>query len=545
MSLLSLLISHPSLAFVSVTATVDKNPVIVNESFVLTIIANDDVNSNAFDSSSLLKDFVVGRTSVSSQTSMVNFKTTRTTKWTTVLIARKAGNYIIPALSIDSALTQPIQLKVLTASDPQAEKQQDIFITTDISSKEVYVQQQLSLTVKLHFAAELKRGSLTEPSFEGANITQVGEDKEADTVINGRRFRVIERTYAISPQRSGDFVLKSPVFSGQIMQPSSRRNGFLSFAETKPVSVIGEDISLKVNPIPADYQGAWLPSELLTLHQQWQPTPENFVVGEPITRVVTLTAAGLSEEQLPALNMQMPKGLKVYPDQAELHTGMNNSRLVSQKVRNFAIVANKVGTYTLPEITIPWWNTVTNKFEQATIPAQTINVQINPALDNEAPMTLATEEAFQNNKISSSNTVVEYKASWLQWLFLALWLLTTLAWIISYQKQKSSKPPNKKLSPVNDHYLALMSACKKNNAERALGLIAPWYNTIANQPIATLAQVLQLNPKNDLSDAINELQKCSYGQKTQSWQGKKLLQAISASNKDKMDNTTERFSLNP
>ena len=97
------------------------------------------------------------------------------------------------------------------------------------------------------------------------------------------------------------------------------------------------------------------------MHQEWQPEPAQFKVGEPITRTITLTAAGLSEEQLPEITMTMPQGLKVYPDQAELHTGLNNERLVSQKVVNFAIVASKAGEYQLPEITINWWNTITNK----------------------------------------------------------------------------------------------------------------------------------------------------------------------------------------
>lgn len=262
-SLLSLLISSSSFAYINVSATIDKNPVMVNESFVLTVTADDDVNSNALDTEPLMQDFIVGRTSISSQTSMINFKTTRTTKWTTVLIARKAGEYIIPALTVDSAQTSPIKLNVISAGDPQANAQQDLFITTEVSSKEVYVQQQLTLTVKLHFAAELKRGSLTEPALDGANIIQIGKDKEEDTIINGRRYRVIERTYAISPQQSGKFMLKSPLFSGEIMQPSTRRSGFLSFAETKPVSVIGEEIPLTILPIPTNYQGAWLPLSLI------------------------------------------------------------------------------------------------------------------------------------------------------------------------------------------------------------------------------------------------------------------------------------------
>jgi len=538
------LASHLSFAFITASATIDKNPVVVNESFVLTVTVDDDVQNNALDTSPLMQDFIVGRTSISSQTSMINFKTSKTTKWSTVLIARKPGSITIPALSVDNQLTQPIKLVVLPASDPQATKQQDLFITTDISTKEMYVQQQFTLTVKLHFAAELKRGSLTEPTLAQANITQIGKDVEGDTIINGRRFRVIERTYAISPQQSGKFVLKSPIFSGEIMQASTRRNSFLSFGESKPVSVIGEEISLTVLPIPEHYQGEWLPSELLTIHQEWQPNIDSFTVGEPITRVITLTAAGLSEEQLPKINMTMPKGLKVYPDQAELHTGINNERLVSQKVRNFAVVANKAGTYHLPEISIPWWNTITNKLQYATIAAQTITVLPNLEQVDDQPVTLATEmqPAQQEPK-----TIIVKQASWLQWLFLSLWLLTSLAWLISYLRQRKPKQKvTKKSAKANDAYLALMAACKQNDGEQVMNLLVPWFNTISNNKITTLAQVIEHCQTTTLIQAINELQQSFYGKDTQAWQGKTLLSAILQLNKDNINKSANTgFALNP
>ncbi|WP_206484640.1 BatD family protein [Thalassotalea sp. G2M2-11] len=530
----------------TVTASIDKNPVVVNESFVLTVVADDDVDTNALDTTPLMQNFVVGRTSVSSQTSMINFKTTRSTKWSTVLIARKAGKIIIPPLHVADQQTQPIELTVLTSNDPQASKQQDIFITSEVSAKQVYVQQQLTLTVKLHFAAELKRGSLTEPELEDANITQVGKDKESDTIINGRRYRVIERTYAISPQQSGQYTLKSPVFSGEIMLPSSRRNSFLSFGETKPVSVIGEEIPIDIRPIPANYQGVWLPSELLSIHQEWQPSVEQFKVGEPITRIITLTAAGLSEEQLPEINMLMPDGLKVYPDQAELHTGMNSGRLVSQKVRNFAIVANKPGTYQLPEITIPWWNTVSNKIEYATIAAQTINVSANKDFANVQPATSSAQEQTRPEAVPEK--IIVTQTSWLQWLFFALWLLTSLAWLATaLAKKRSTNKLKSEHHQTNKSYLALMAACKKNNAQQALQLIIPWYNSISQQQVATLSQVMQSAQSAELSEAITSLQQSCYSQQNEAWQGQQLLTAITELNKKQNSkrNTPVHFTLNP
>mgnify|MGYP000713530314 CR=1 FL=1 len=561
---IAVITSHYAFALTSVTASVDKNPVTIKESIVLTVVADDDVDANALNTSALLKDFIVGRTSVSTQTSMVNFQTSRSTRWTTVLIARKAGTVTIPALTVDNVRTQPIEVKVLAADDKNAAKQQDIFITNEISSDNIYVQQQLTLTVKLHFSAELKRGSLTEPTLIGANIVQIGKDQESEQIINGKRFRVIERTYAINPQESGEFNILSARFSGEIMMPSARRSNFLSFAETKPVSVVGDDIPLTVRPIPVSYQGQWLPSEILTLHQEWQPNPNNFKVGEPITRTISLTAAGLSKEQLPKITFEVPRGLKVYPDQAELHSSLTKDRFVSQQVQNFAIVASRAGEYELPAITIPWFNTVTNRTEQAQLPAQTITVQANTDFPEEITPTLPAENNQVDNVVNtpSSETAAQaaqviYQTSWLQWLFLVLWLLTSFAWAFSaylrkkYFKQATGNDKNvsKIVASANSKiYPTLINACKDNNGEQVLSLLVPWVNNIANpeQKAASLDEAVTLVSNENIAEEIKELQQHLYGKSVSNWQGETLANLIKTVNKQGIAKvSSDSLNLNP
>ena len=563
LALSSLLLIQSAFALTQVNATIDKNPVMEKESIILQVIADDDVSNNALDTSPLLKDFIVGRTSVSSQTSVINFKTSRITKWTTVLVPRTIGKVVIPALKVGALSTQPIKLEVLKASGDKATSLRDIFITTDISSKEVYVQQQLTLTVKLHFATELKRGSLSEPTLDGASITQIGKDQEKDAIINGKRYRVIERNYAINPQNSGDFIIKPPIFSGEIISASNRRSNFLSFADTKPVSVMGEDINLTVKPIPVDYQGFWLPSELLTLHQEWQPDNQSFMVGEPITRTIILTAAGLAEEQLPEIEISAPKGLKIYPDQAELHTGMNSDRLVSQKKQNFAIVASKVGSYELPEVRIPWWNTVTNKIQYAVIPAKKITIIPNSDMQNE----ISNNNNLNSNPINEVNqvttelspeavkqvpqAVIEQQSSWLQWLFLALWLLTSLAWLLSALRNKKPKSTHDSPKNINathqGNYKKLTKACKKNNGEEVLTLIVPWANELyCDKKISTLENAKNAFNSAEFNQALSELQQSFFGKNTQVWQGNKLANIIKKINQQPENKTIKQsLKLNP
>jgi len=564
--------SNNALALTKVTASIDKNPAMINESILLTVTADDDVDRNGLDTSPLLKDFIVGQTSVSSQTSMVNFKTSRITKWQVILIARNAGELVIPALSIEDKQTAPIELTVIKANDASTNLQADIFVTSELSTNKVYVQQLLTLSLKLHFAVELKSGNLTEPSLTGATIEKVGQDKQTDNIINGRRYRVIEQTYAITPEQSGEFTLTAPLFSGEVLQASKRRSSFLSFAQTKPVSILGDELKLSVLPIPANYpaNAQWLPTEILTLHQEWQSGNGDFTVGEPITRTITLTAAGLSKAQLPKLEMKNSHGLKIYPDQAELHSNLTNNRLVSQKVQNFALVPSEAGDFVLPAMQVTWFNTITNRIEQATLPAQTISVKAAEGSDAGIPSddnnkTLAKPQAAIETETSanqSKNIPVITTDKRLQWLFLSLWLLTALAWFfhITYLKRAGLAPTKPQTSNNNDnsnHYLALLSACKKNNAEQALSLILPWLRQLLSsehqgQDIHNIAQAQAIIQEQSFATALNELQQHLYGKSAvngaPSWQGMALLNAIQTVHKLQTKKSTiaaQALPLNP
>jgi len=582
----SLTLSNSVFALSKVTASVDTNPAMSNESIVLTVTANDSVERDALDTSPLLTDFIIARTSVSSQTNMVNFKTTRTTRWQIVLIPRqkprKTDKLTIPALSIDGYHSQAITVKIIEQGSTASKKQQDIFITTELSANDIYVQQLVTLTVKLHIGVQLQRASLTEPTLDGANIIQIGEDQESDNIINGKRYRIIERTYAITPEQSGELTLVSPMFSGEMMVQSRRRSGFLNFGETKPVNILGKKLSLTVRPIPESYasNSRWLPSELLTLHQEWQSVSSQgdifqgkseFKVGEPITRTITLTAASLTKAQLPKIIMTVPLGLKVYPDQAQLHSNLSKERLVSQKKQNFAIVASQAGDYILPKITIDWWNTVTNKHQQAVLPEQTITILPNPVpnIENQQPSssspTKAQTNTLKNNMLKTDalasqvfkndgQLMMNTQNNNLQWLFLALWILTLLAWLshVTYLKRstKNKVAVNQK-NTVNNSYIALITACKQNNAEQVLSLLVPWGNSLLSQgseELSTLSEIINLINNEKFTYALDEVQQHLYGKQSveKTWLGKDLLTIIQKVNKSGIQqNNKSTFTLNP
>ena len=514
----------------SVEATIDRNPVMVDEAIRLTITADGSADRDAFDSSPLLKDFVVGRTSVSSQTSIVNFDTKRTTVWTTTLFPRKEGSFTIPSLSIEGKTTKPIQVKVIPVQE-QSNVARDYFVTTDIDLKEAYLNQQLLYTVKLYLSSNIERGSLQAPDMQNAEITQLGEDKQYTDIVNGRRYQIIERQFAVVPQASGEFTLRGPIFTGEVMAANTnQRFGF--FNRTQQVNRVGPDITVNIKPIPQGIDYPWLPSEMVRVDEEW-PQGDSFVAGEPVTRIVTLTALGVVEEQLPDIPEFYPPNFKLYPDQDNTTTVEKDQSLISQRQTSLAIIPTEPGNFVLPEITIPWFNTLTQKTEYATIPARSITVAAASGKDGNngsAPEPLANSETAddtptlvntpvsqersddvgEENRDNARETRTEEDTTFLLLtlaIVSALLIVTALGWFLAFRKLKrithgghisSHGKYNGRGGSVLGHtdekaqFQRVMSLIKANDTRALTPALQQWLKTLTGDN-AQLSQFASIN----------------------------------------------------
>ena len=562
--LLTLLLSTAAYADVhSLEATIDRNPVMLDEAIRLTVTADGSADRDAFDSSPLLKDFVVGRTSVSSQTSIVNFDTKRTTVWTTTLFPRKEGTFTIPSLTIEGKSTKPIQVKVIPVQE-QSNVARDYFVTTDIDVKEAYLNQQLLYTVKLFLSSNIERGSLQAPEMQNAEITQLGEDKQYTDIVNGRRYQIIERQFAVVPQASGEFTLRGPIFTGEVMAANTnQRFGF--FNRTQQINRVGPDITVNIKPIPQGIDYPWLPSEMVRVDEEW-PQGDSFVAGEPVTRIVTLTALGVVEEQLPDIPEFYPPNFKLYPDQSNTTTVEKDQSLISQRQTSLAIIPTQPGNFVLPEITIPWFNTLTQQTEYATIPARSITVApasgannantpnsldtpsissaSNEDIQNDIPSTAKQPNASASNENkpldSASGEVNTDESTQLNWMvtcaLFVLFIIALTGWLVTYRKLKQAQfmgvgITNKTGSAQRLHSYAqwdekaqfqnLMSVIKAKDTRLLTPALKQWINALTSGKA-------QLSQFEGINASVNELYalRFSANKADASTQSKQVMKAL-------------------
>lgn len=522
--LLVLCLLSQAQAATQLKAQLDKNPAMYGEAVLLQLMLDEKVDAGVLDFAVLEADFRVSGPSVSQSMQIINGQSSQSTSWQLSLFPRRTGTLTIPAFRVGALSSQPIQLEVLPASQTSG-KGAELFLQNSFSADSVHVQQMLYYEIKIYFKGELQRGNLSQPEITGADVEQVGKDVENSEIVNGERYQTITRRYSVIPQKSGSLILKAPFFNGEMIDRDNSRYDY--FARTKAVSAEGKALQLDVKAIPDGQQQNWLASELVALTEEWNPPSQSLVQGEPVTRTITLTALDLADHQLPDLQLGNVSGAKIYPEQPQSRKAERNGRIVAQKVFSYAVIADKTGDLTFPEVRVRWWNTKTNQPDEAVLPAVTVQVTPNPQQLQSPDM------AVPANTAASPALTPEAPSAWAfnysSWLLLGLWLMTLLLWFWQHRRATTAGPSDTK-SRRNPQELRfnsrkLKQACQQNDVVQVREQLLRWAQQLISADIESLSDLLQHLPDGTLHHQIRQLSYQGYQPAGSTWQGQPLLEA--------------------
>ncbi|CAM5205416.1 BatD family protein [Alishewanella longhuensis] len=512
---LCLSLSFPLLALSSLQSQVDKNPALAGEAITLTVTADARLAADALNYRHLEQHFRVMVPSVSQSTQVINGVSTQSTRWTFTLFPLASGTFTIPAFEINGLSSDPIALTVL-AQSASTDEARELFVEATLQgSSEIYVQQMLYYDVVIYFSGDLQRGNLTEPQLEGAEIQRVGQDVEGSALVNGVRYRTITRRYSITPQRSGSVTIAPPLFSGEVIERDNSRYNY--FARSKTVMQEANPIAIEVKPQPADFTGNWLVAGLVTLTEEWQPAQSELKVGEPVTRIITLSAVDVASSQLPDLNQQLPAQLRFYQEQPQAKGAERSGRQVAQKIFTTAIIANEAGDLILPEIRLPWWNSQTNRQEVAVLPARAFKV--------EAASTSAVSDLLPVPTLAPAAAINPWQWNYTSSLLLVGWLLSLLLFAYMKKPQRQLKIATEETArrPFADKLLK--QACTAADPKLAAAQLLLWGQSQFLSPVRSLEQLGNLVADPLLAAELHNLARQLYSGHTASWQGAALYQA--------------------
>ena len=545
----------------NITVTTSRNPVALDDSFHLVYEADSSVDDDP-DFSPIYKNFDVLNSSQSTNMRSINGNWSMKKTWDLAVMAKDVGKFTIPPIAFGKDVSPAIQITIANSTSPnsvspdgQSTIPAKIFLESSIDKKTGWVQSQLIYTIRLLRTVSIASASLTEPVTNDPDaITHRISEDNYQTTRNGVRYEVIERRYAIFPQKSGTLKINPVTFEGRVNaeQPRTIFDQFRMSGQLKRLRSKAVNATIKAAPATINLQD-WLPATEVQLIEEWSDDIQNLKTGDPVTRTITIAAQGLTAVQLPDLSFEEIDGLKQYPDKPVTEDRPAASGITGLKQIKVALIPTAAGSYTLPEIKLQWWNTKTNKEETAIIPEKFLTAIGSASTNN----IVTIPESPQITEPQNKQEVIDEKSpaelsfvtgDALFWKSLTLFF--ALAWLVTllllFKKPKAAKLKDKAKSHSAPRLVKTsISAVKKyaanSDALNTREALVEWAKAAyEDEHISNLSQVSEhCSPQLGLT--IRQLNESLYSKEHLSWNGKALLSAF----KEEKSLTGKKKNKNP
>jgi hypothetical protein len=508
-----------------VTARVDRSSVDLNESFMLEIMLDTNIDMEP-DLTVLDDDFYRGQVSQLSNTSIMNGQIRRSRTWTIALMAKATGRQEIPAITVGNEQSAPISITINEPTNaPPGEA--DVFITSEVDQTEAYVQSQILYRFKVYRAVATRQEGRRDPGITGAEvlIERAGEERSYEAILNGRAYNVIERVLAIYPQSSGEISISPARFEARVLRDGRITGRKVFESEAHTVNV------LPIPAPPADFPNAdWLPARDVQLSEEWSREPNEVAAGEPVTRKVTVSALGQIETQIPSLDPPEIEGMNVYEDKPDLSRQFEAAGIRGVRRDQYAMIGVRGGPVEVPKLELPWWDIEAGEWRVATLPSRTIEIL---AAEVEAVVAPPTEAQTATDTPDNAENAQQLLSDdfWKRasQLIAAAWLLTIVAWWWS-SRERVREPREPEAPPIHKQQAKFLKAARKaataGDKVAVRAALLEWarleWPDDSPRSIGDIAQRVAA----PLSDELQLLSSSSYSGAASEWDGSELAKAM-------------------
>jgi len=240
--------------------------------------------------------------------------------------------------------------------------------------------------------------------------------------IDGKDYSGQRYQWLLFPQRAGAFTL-APL----PLQVSVKRFADGSSEQQQTLTTDALRFNAVSPPGTGDIPGL-ITTTALSASQQWQPDSDTLTLGDGIRRQISMRADGIASMAFAPLQHPALDGIGIYPGEPQLQDRVNRGTLDSgERIETVSYVPKHPGSYTLPDITLRWWDPEHQQLREQTLHGRTLSVSAAPA-PTEAVDQLGDQAGDQVNSRRALD------------LALLLALLSTAAALLSWGWRRYGKP---------------------------------------------------------------------------------------------------------
>ena len=399
----SLVILFPlavSAADLSISAQVDKSIVALDEQVRLDVAVSGPSTSLPEPRLPSIPNFSVNPVGTTQNINMVNGKVESSLVYSYVLVPRFVGKAVIEPITAEqdgkTAQTDPIEIQVVRANNatnspqpvagqpinpqgrPQPQnnpRQPEVFMEASVDKHKVFVNEQLTLTVRFYQGVQLLGNPDYNPpdttGFYAEELPQAQYHKN----IHGRDFGVTELHVALFPTTAGKKTISRGVVRAQVPQAmnldpyaSDFFQKFFAFGgqQAKTIEVHSDPIEIEVEPLPEagkpkDFDGAVGLYNLSAI-----ATKPDLKVGDALDLNLSIEGEGNLKTVFAPKLPDMP-AWRVYDTIASVAEKKDGGIIRGTKTFKTILVPRASGNLTIPKLSFSFFDPQTRSYRTRTV----------------------------------------------------------------------------------------------------------------------------------------------------------------------------------
>jgi hypothetical protein len=365
------------MAQAAISAQVDRTELYNDESLVLTVTVSPVAELNSTDLAALASLFSIDQRAQQQSSQNINGRALSRVDYQFRLSSKASGVIGIPSIRAGNEQSEPIFITVLDARQRGDSLAEDaVQFSGRLSNNRPYVDQPFEIVLEFAYKIQVKGAieTIDLDSFE----TRLVKEENTSTTLNGQTYNLYRQVLELTPKNPGAVKIPTIVFIGEY--PDSAQGRYVRFSRTIDLDPI------EIRAIPASFpsDAYWLPATSLSLTDNLdtsQPIDQNSHLDWQISTQTQGLAASRLPDPLATISASLDSRLRLYRNEATFSD--------SQRLDSAALTIDTPGTYRIPAIRIPWWNTNTDTLAWAELPERTIRVvattQVSPKGTGQAP----------------------------------------------------------------------------------------------------------------------------------------------------------------
>ena len=371
----------------------------------------------------------------------------------------------------------------------------DLWVEAGVEPASVPVNAQTTYVMRFGHAVDVRAPDLAAPPLRLAEVRPLGGMTSRELRRDGKRYRVLERRFAVLPFASGEMILQSAVTgTTPAALPQADAQGRFELP-TKA-------LTLRVTPAQVRPGAAWLPAINLQISSA-DATLTSLKVGEVWTRQILIEAEGVDGSVIPPLPAPNVAGWSIQSVAGEMGTREAAGQLIGYRRQTLRAQALHAGTLVFPALSMPWWRVSDGAWTSSALAAVSIEVGTDQPSD-------AGKERLPAPEAGASLNIIVGLA--------LIAFVVVFAWsrrgIIVRQRWQNRRQ--------------LMRACRANDPSAARRALLIWASGrgINAAHLEDLIGWASAGHDRPLVSAIGALERACYGPAPAPWQGESLRCAL-------------------